>query len=190
VLSGGMIVCHPFVIGAFNITSGALRVGRMTQRAAISWASEEEQTSDHRRSAVPANIGCVSKWRQRFGAPRLDGLPDADRKARSAYDKTTEKRVLTMLDEAPPEGHGKWPGALLARPWGSSVTIKSGEFCASTTCCSVIVLVQREMARGHSPLVSTARALAPSLAPERHGNWHEEAGDGNCNWFQGVQVGS
>jgi hypothetical protein len=46
------------------------------------------------------------------------------------------------------------------------------------------VLVQGEMERGHSPLVSIARALAPSLAAERNGNWHEEAGDGNCNWFK------
>jgi transposase len=61
----------------------------------------------------------VSKWRQRFGARRLDGLRDADRKGRPAhYDKGTEKRVLTMLDEPPPEGYGKWSGALLAEALG------------------------------------------------------------------------
>jgi hypothetical protein len=55
----------------------------------------------------------VSKWRQRFGQRRLDGLQDADRTGRPAhYDKATEKRVLTMLDEAPPEGYAKWSGAL------------------------------------------------------------------------------
>ena len=46
------------------------------------------------------------------------------------------------------------------------------------------VLVQRGMERGHPPPVSIARALAPSVAAERNGNWHEEAADGNCNWFQ------
>jgi len=61
----------------------------------------------------------VSKWRQRFGGRRLAGLRDADRKGRPAhYDKATEKRVLTMLDEPPPEGYGKWSGALLAEALG------------------------------------------------------------------------
>ena len=31
--------------------------------------------------------------------------------------------------------------------------------------------------------MSIARALAPSLAAERNGNGHEEAADGNFNWF-------
>ena len=34
------------------------------------------------------------------------------------YDKATEKRVLTMLDEPPPEGYGKWSGGLLAEALG------------------------------------------------------------------------
>ena len=58
----------------------------------------------------------VSKWRQRFAKHRLDGLRDADRKGRpSTYDQTTDKRVLALLDDAPPEGYGKWSGPLLAR---------------------------------------------------------------------------
>ena len=61
----------------------------------------------------------VSKWRQRFGQRRLDGLRDADRNGRPAhYDQAAEKRVLTMLDEPPPEGYGKWSGALLAEALG------------------------------------------------------------------------
>ena len=61
----------------------------------------------------------VSKWRQRFGERRLEGLRDADRKGRPAhYDKATERRVLTLLDEPPPEGYGKWSGALLAEALG------------------------------------------------------------------------
>src|SRR5450755_2177669 len=57
-----------------------------------------------------------SKWRQRFAKHRLDGLRDADRKGRpSTYDQTTDKRVLALLDDSPPEGYGKWSGPLLAR---------------------------------------------------------------------------
>jgi transposase len=58
----------------------------------------------------------VSKWRRRFAKHRLDGLKDADRKGRpSIYGQTTEKRVLALLDEPPPEGYGKWSGPLVAR---------------------------------------------------------------------------
>lgn len=58
----------------------------------------------------------VSKWRRRFAKHRLDGLQDADRKGRPAtYDQTTDKRVLALLDEPPPEGYGKWSGPLVAQ---------------------------------------------------------------------------
>jgi len=61
----------------------------------------------------------VSKWRQRFAKRRLEGLQDADRTGRPPhYDQATEKRVLTMLDEAPPEGYGKWSGPLVAAALG------------------------------------------------------------------------
>ena len=76
----------------------------------------------------------VSKWRQRFGERRLDGLRDADRKGRPThYDKTTEKRVLTLLDESPPEGYGSGPVRCWRRPWETLATIRSGVFCASMT---------------------------------------------------------
>src|ERR1700730_797633 len=120
----------------------------MRQRTAIHLTREEEQTlrqwaragtSEHRlveRAKVillahqgKSNLEIaeqlrtrparVSKWRQRFGGGRRDGLRDADRKGRPAhYDKATEKRVLTMLDEPPPEGYGKWSGGLLAETLG------------------------------------------------------------------------
>jgi transposase len=61
----------------------------------------------------------VSKWRRRFAEHRLDGLRDADRKGRPAvYDQATDKRVLTLLDEPPPSGYGKWSGPLLAQALG------------------------------------------------------------------------
>jgi transposase len=61
----------------------------------------------------------VSKWRRRFAEQRLDGLRDADRKGRpSVYDQATDKRVLTLLDEPPPSGYGKWSGPLLAQALG------------------------------------------------------------------------
>lgn len=120
----------------------------MSKRAAIALTTEEEQTlrkwaragtSQHRmveraQVILLANQGKgnlevarelntrparVSKWRQRFAKLRLDGLLDAGRTGRpSHYDQTAEKRVLTLLDEPPPEGYGKWSGSLLAQALG------------------------------------------------------------------------
>jgi transposase len=117
----------------------------MSQQAMVSLTPEEEQTlrrwartgtNEHRlveRARVilllnegKANLEIarqlntrparVSKWRQRFAKNRLDGLKDSDRKGRpSTYDQTTDKRVLSLLDEPPPEGYGKWSGPLVAR---------------------------------------------------------------------------
>ena len=120
----------------------------MGKRATISLSAEEEQTlrrwaragtTEHRlveranvillanqgkaNLEIARRLGTrparVSKWRQRFGKHRLDGLVDAARKGRpSTYDQRTEKRVLTLLDESPPEGYGKWSGSLVAQALG------------------------------------------------------------------------
>ena len=117
----------------------------MSQQAVVALKPEEEQmlrrwartgTSEHRlveRARVilllnegKANLEVarllntrparVSKWRRRFAKDRLDGLRDSDRKGRpSTYDQTTDKRVLSLLDEPPPEGYGKWSGPLVAK---------------------------------------------------------------------------
>jgi transposase len=57
----------------------------------------------------------VSKWRQRFGSQRLLGLGDAARSGKPArYNKATEKKVLGLLDQAPPKGYSQWNGNRLA----------------------------------------------------------------------------
>src|SRR5947208_2347575 len=116
----------------------------MSQQAVVSLSTDEEQTlrqwaragtSEHRlverakvilllNEGVPnlevarrlkTRPARVSKWRQRFVKHRLDGLKDSDRKGRpSVYDHKTDKRVLALLDEAPPDGYGKWSGPLIA----------------------------------------------------------------------------
>ena len=58
----------------------------------------------------------ISKWRQRFAESRIAGLPDAPRSGKpNKYTEATEKRVLKMLDEAPPKGFSQWNGRLLAQ---------------------------------------------------------------------------
>lgn len=61
----------------------------------------------------------VCKWRTRFTEHRLAGLADSFRSGKPAkYDKSTEKRVLAVLDEPPPEGYSQWSGPLIAERLG------------------------------------------------------------------------
>jgi len=92
---------------------------RMVERAKVTLLAHQGKSNLEIAEHLKTRPARVSKWRQRFGARRLDGLRDADRKGRPAhYDKASEKRVLTMLDEPPPEGYGKWSGSLLAEALG------------------------------------------------------------------------
>src|SRR4051794_13652838 len=62
----------------------------------------------------PGRLG-VSTWCQRFGTKRLARLGDIERSGKPAkYDDSTDKRVLGLLDEAPPKGYSQWNGRLLA----------------------------------------------------------------------------
>jgi transposase len=67
----------------------------------------------HTRSAT------VCKWRGRFALSRLKGLQDAKRPGSKAkYNRETERRVLSGLDEPPPKGYTHWDGPLLAKALG------------------------------------------------------------------------
>ncbi len=73
--------------------------------------------------AIAKRMGCrtstVSKWRQRFMDRRLEGLNDAPRSGNPGfYTAETERRILTMLDQLPPQGYARWNGPLLAKALG------------------------------------------------------------------------
>ena len=63
--------------------------------------------------------GRVSRWRGRFARERLAGLHDRPRPGpKPRYTSETGKRILALLDQAPPAGYGRWTAPLLARALG------------------------------------------------------------------------
>src|SRR2546428_5805837 len=86
---------------------------RMVERAKVILLAHQGKSNLEIAQLLKTRPARVSKWRRRFAMRRLDGLRDADRQGRpSHYDRTTEKRGFTLLDESPPGGYGKWSGSL------------------------------------------------------------------------------
>src|ERR1700751_1468182 len=57
----------------------------------------------------------VSLWRHRYADHGLEGLQNKPRPGKQPiYTKTTDKRILKLLDKPPPEGFARWTGPLLA----------------------------------------------------------------------------
>jgi transposase len=83
---------------------------------------------------IAAELGCnpvtVGKWRNRFGAERLDGLVDAPRPgaARTIGDNMIEAVVVETLESAPPDAT-HWSTRSLAAKHGISHTTARELFC-------------------------------------------------------------
>ncbi|MGY4230228.1 transposase [Bradyrhizobium sp. USDA 4503] len=61
----------------------------------------------------------VSLWRHRYADHGLEGLKDKPRPGKQPiYTKTTDKRILKLLDQPPPQGFARWTGPLLAEALG------------------------------------------------------------------------
>ena len=61
----------------------------------------------------------VSLWRHRYADQGLEGLQDKPRPGKQPiYTKTTDKRILKLLDKPPPQGFARWTGPLLAEALG------------------------------------------------------------------------
>src|SRR5450631_118123 len=61
----------------------------------------------------------VSLWRHRFADLGLEGLRSKPRPGKQPiYTKSTDKRILKLLDKPPPAGFARWTGPLLAGELG------------------------------------------------------------------------
>jgi transposase len=88
---------------------------RLVDRARIVLLASQGRSNQQIAEALHTRTARVSKWRQRFRSQRLAGLGDAERSGKPAkYDDSTEKSVLKLLDQAPPQGYSHWNGRLLA----------------------------------------------------------------------------
>jgi transposase len=88
---------------------------RLVERARIVLLAHAGQTNQQIADRLETRTARVSKWRQRFGALRLEGLSDSARSGKPVkYDHGTEKQVLALLDQLPPKGYAQWNGRLLA----------------------------------------------------------------------------
>ena len=89
---------------------------RLVERAKVILLSHEGLTVEKIAERLGTRPARVSKWRQRFAQSRMAGLSDAPRSGKpNKYTEATEKRVLKMLDQAPPKGFSQWNGKLLAK---------------------------------------------------------------------------
>jgi transposase len=62
---------------------------------------------------------CTREGPGYFAEGRLAGLHDSERPGKPAkYDQRTERRVLRLLDQAPPQGYSQWNGRRLAEALG------------------------------------------------------------------------
>jgi transposase len=88
---------------------------RLVERSNIILLAAEGLSAREIARRLGTRLARVSKWRQRFSRDRLSGLEDAARSGKpKVYDETAEKRILALLDTAPPEGYSQWNGRLLA----------------------------------------------------------------------------
>jgi transposase/transposase-like protein len=69
--------------------------------------------------ALGCTTGTASKWRVRYASDRLAGFSETGhRGAEAKYGIETDRRILALLDTAPPEGYANWTGPLIAKALG------------------------------------------------------------------------
>ena len=99
-----------------RMVRGAKTERRMVTRAQIVLAAAEGRATTHIAANMELTPATVSKWRTRFATDRLAGLRDAPRSGQPVrYGAAAEKRILALLDQAPPSGYANWNGRLIAQ---------------------------------------------------------------------------
>src|SRR5712692_3475552 len=92
---------------------------RDVKRARIVLLAAEGRSTRSIAEEVGVQPRIVSNWRRRFADQGLGGLKDRPRAGKKPiYGKATNKRILALLNKAPPHGYARWTGPLLAKALG------------------------------------------------------------------------
>ncbi len=92
---------------------------RMRQRSRIVLMAAEGAATRAIARTVGCTIGTASKWRVRFAEQRLSGLDETGQRGpQPKYTPDTDRRILAVLDGAPPSGFARWTAPLIARALG------------------------------------------------------------------------
>lgn len=92
---------------------------RLRQRARIVLLAASGASTRSIARSVRCTIGTASKWRVRYAADRLAGFDESgNRGAKPKYTAATDRRILALLEEAVPDGYGRWTGPLIAERLG------------------------------------------------------------------------
>src|SRR5437667_2597651 len=92
---------------------------RDVRRARIVLLAAEGRSTRSIAEEVRVQPRIVSHWRRRFADHGLGGLKDLPRAGkRPIYGRATNKRILALLNKAPPMGFARWTGPLLAKSLG------------------------------------------------------------------------
>jgi len=92
---------------------------RMRDRARIVLLAAGGQASRAIGREVGCTPGTASKWRVRYAKDRLAGLSETgNRGPERKYGPEHNKRILALLDRAPPDGYANWTAPLLAHELG------------------------------------------------------------------------
>ncbi len=88
-------------------------------RARIILLAAEGRSTRSIARAVGTMPGTVSTWRGRFAREGLAGLADQPRPGPVPnYNAETGRRILAVLEHAPPSGFARWTGPLIAAKLG------------------------------------------------------------------------
>ena len=92
---------------------------RQLLRSQIILLSSTGLTTDQIAERLSTRSGTVSKWRGRYLRGGIPALQDSPRSGTPRkYVAGVTKRILTVLDEAPPAGYATWTGTLVAQHLG------------------------------------------------------------------------
>src|ERR1700686_3537124 len=92
---------------------------RLRQRARIVLLAAEGIATRAIARTVGCTTGTASKWRVRYAEQRRAGLDETGKRgAAPRYTADTGKRILGVLDGAPPAGYARWTAPLIAAALG------------------------------------------------------------------------